>query len=82
VLNLVSSWVSHLLDETAYAEVISHGINADELAANSRLDRCCVQYLNDVSDLSEEDARYDNAPICVGAQYLQHLLAVLRHVVA
>ncbi|WP_107954338.1 hypothetical protein [Sphingomonas faeni] len=67
MLDLVSSWVNHLLDETAYAEVISHGINADKLAANSRLDRFCVQYLNDVSDLSEEDARYDNTPMYVGA---------------
>ena len=55
-------------------------MNAEELAANPRLDRWFVQNLNDVPDLSEEDARYDAVLICVGVQYLQHPLAVLREV--
>ena len=80
VLDLMSSWVSHLPDDVAYAEVVGHGMNAEELAANPRLDRWFVQNLNDVSDLSEEDARYDAVLICVGVQYLQHPLAVLREV--
>ncbi len=80
VLDLMSSWVSHLPDDVAYAEVVGHGMNAEELAANPRLDRWFVQNLNDVPDLSEEDARYDAVLICVGVQYLQHPLAVLREV--
>ena len=55
-------------------------MNAEELAANPRLDRWFVQNLNDVPHLSEEDARYDTVLICVGVQYLQHPLAVLREV--
>jgi len=55
-------------------------MNAEELAANPRFDRWFVQNLNDVPDLSEEDARYDAVLICVGVQYLQHPLAVLREV--
>jgi len=80
VLDLMSSWVSHLPDDVAYGEVVGHGMNAEELAANPRLDRWFVQNLNDVPDLSEEDARYDAVLICVGVQYLQHPLAVLREV--
>ena len=80
VLDLMSSWVSHLPDDVAYAEVVGHGMNPEELAANPRLDRWFVQNLNDVPDLSEEDARYDAVLICVGVQYLQHPLAVLREV--
>jgi SAM-dependent methyltransferase len=80
VLDLMSSWVSHLPDDVAYAEVVGHGMNAEELAANPRLDRWFVQNLNDVPDLSEGDARYDAVLICVGVQYLQHPLAVLREV--
>ena len=80
VLDLMSSWVSHLPSDRAYAEVVGHGMNAEELAANPRLDRWFVQNLNDVPDLSEGDARYDAVLICVGVQYLQNPLAVLREV--
>ena len=38
LLDLMGSWISHLPDEVSYAEVIGHGMNADELAANPRLD--------------------------------------------
>jgi ubiquinone/menaquinone biosynthesis C-methylase UbiE len=72
--------VSHLPDDVAYAEDVGHGMNAEELAANPRLHRWFVQNLNDVPNLSEEDARYDAVLICVGVQYLQHPLAVLREV--
>ncbi|MFM2158270.1 MAG: hypothetical protein RLZZ124_744, partial [Cyanobacteriota bacterium] len=37
VLDLMSSWVSHLPEDVTYTEVIGHGLNADELAANPRL---------------------------------------------
>ena len=80
ILVLMSSWVSHLPADHGYAEVVGHGMNAEELAANPRLDRWFVQNLNDVPDLSEGDARYDAVLICVGVQYLQHPLAVLREV--
>ena len=46
VLDLMSSWVSHLPEDFAYAKVIDHGMNARELAANPRLDRWFVQDLN------------------------------------
>ena len=39
ILDLMSSWVSHLPPEIAYAEVIGHGMNPEELAANPRLTR-------------------------------------------
>ena len=80
VLDLMSSWVSHLPDEVAYAEVVGHGMNAEELAANPRLQRWFVQDLNAVPDLPEEDGRYDAVLVCVGIQYLRHPLAVLREV--
>src|SRR5580698_3756518 len=43
VCDLMSSWVSHLPADIAYGEVIGHGMNAQELAANPRLDRWFVQ---------------------------------------
>ena len=46
VLDLMSSWVSHLPEDVTYAEVIGHGLNAEELAANPRLQRHWQQNLN------------------------------------
>ena len=40
VLDLMSSWVSHLPSNRSYAAVVGHGMNAEELAANPRLDHC------------------------------------------
>src|SRR5690349_13141032 len=45
LLDLMSSWVSHLPPEVQYAEVIGHGMNGEELAANPRLGRWFVQNL-------------------------------------
>ena len=36
VLDLMSSWISHLPDERRF-DVVGHGMNAEELAANPRL---------------------------------------------
>lgn len=76
ILDLMSSWVSHLPDDRAFSEVVGHGMNADELAANPRLDRCFVQDLNQTPALPEPDGRFDAVLVCVGVQYLQQPLAV------
>ena len=56
LLDLMSSWVSHLPPETRYAEVIGHGMNATELGANQRLARWFVQNLNKDPALPLSDA--------------------------
>src|SRR4051794_1276868 len=75
LLDLMSSWVSHLPADIDYAEVIGHGMNAQELAANSRLDQHFVQNLNRDPVLPLADGSIDAATICVSIQYLQHPLA-------
>ena len=71
VLDLMSSWVSHLPDDVDYAEVIGHGMNAEELAANPRLARWFVQDLNRDVALPFDEQWFDAALCCVGVQYLQ-----------
>ena len=71
VLDLMSSWVSHLPDDAVYAEVIGHGMNARELAANPRLDRWFTQDLNADPALPLPPASVDAACICVSIQYVQ-----------
>jgi hypothetical protein len=78
VLDLMSSWISHLPADVAYGEVIGHGMNAEELAANPRLDRWFVQDLNKEPVLPLADASLDAAMVCVGVQYLQQPVAVMR----
>lgn len=72
ILDLMSSWVSHLPEDVAYAEVIGQGMNADELAANPRLNCWFVQDLNANSGLPLPTASVDAVCNCVGVQYLQH----------
>jgi len=78
LLDLMSSWVSHLPPEIDYAEVVGHGMNAAELAANPRLSRWFIQNLNRDSVLPLADGSVDAAMICVSIQYLQQPVAVLR----
>ena len=78
LLDLMSSWVSHLPPDIDYAEVIGLGLNGAELAANPRLGRRFVQDLNRDPLLPLPDGSVDAAMICVSIQYLQQPVAVLR----
>ena len=78
LLDLMSSWVSHLPADIAFGRVVGHGMNAAELAANPRLTERFVQDLNRQPVLPLADAGLDAAMICMGVQYLQQPLAVLR----
>jgi SAM-dependent methyltransferase len=81
VLDLMSSWVSHLPDDVAYGSVVGHGMNEEELAANPRLSRWFVQDLNADPMLPLDDAAFDGACLCVSVQYLQRPIDVFREVV-
>src|SRR5215469_3404917 len=70
LLDLMSSWVSHLPPEIEYTEVIGHGMNAAELAANPQLSRWFIQNLNCNTQLPLADKSVDAAMICVSIQYL------------
>ena len=80
LLDLMSSWVSHLPPELPAAEVIGHGMNMVELSANPRLTRRFVQDLNRTPALPIADASCDAAMCCVGVQYLQRPVEVFADV--
>src|ERR1019366_6032825 len=81
ILDLMSSWVSHLPDDVTYSAVVGHGMNAEELAANPRLSRWFVQDLNVEPALPLDDGAFDGACLCVSVQYLQRPVEVFREVV-
>ena len=70
ILDLMSSWVSHLPEEVKYSRVVGLGLNAAELEANPRLTERVVQNLNAEPHLPFNDAEFDAAAICVSVQYL------------
>ncbi len=80
LLDLMSSWVSHLPPDVAFTEVIGQGMNAEELKANPRLTRSFVQNLNRTPILPLEAQGCDAALCCVGVQYLQRPLEVFAEI--
>jgi SAM-dependent methyltransferase len=80
VLDIMSSWISHLPPDLTYSEVVGHGMNAEELAANARLTRWFVQDLNDKPILPLPDSEFDGACLCVSVQYLQRPVDVFREI--
>jgi SAM-dependent methyltransferase len=78
ILDLMSSWVSHLPEDVDYGRVVGLGMNADELAANPRLDSYVVHDLNETPALPFAAHEFDAAVICVSIQYLTRPVEVLR----
>jgi SAM-dependent methyltransferase len=78
ILDLMSSWISHLPPEVTYSRVVGLGLNQKELAANPRLDAFVVHNLNTDTQLPFEDATFDGAAIAVSVDYLTQPVAVLR----
>lgn len=80
ILDLMSSWVSHLPENLTFAEVVGHGMNGLELAKNPRLDRSIVQNLNVDLKLPFEDAYFDAVLNTVSVQYLQYPEAIFSEI--
>jgi SAM-dependent methyltransferase len=80
ILDLMSSWISHLPSEIHYNSVTGHGMNAAELDANPRLTARIVQDLNTDPALPFADGAFDGAGLCVSVQYLQRPVEVFREV--
>ncbi len=72
ILDLMSSWVSHLPSNISYKKVIGHGMNEAELSSNERLDKFFVQNLNKKQNMPIEDSSVDVGLIVAGWQYLQY----------
>ena len=80
VLDLMSSWVSHMPPAPHYASVVGHGMNAAELAANPVLTRWFVQDLNERPVLDLAPDSFDACCLCVSVQYLQRPVSVFTDV--
>ena len=79
LLDLMSSWRSHLPKERAYT-VTGLGMNAAEMDDNPQLARYVVHDLNREPTLPFPTASFDAALCAVSVQYLTQPIAVFREV--
>ena len=78
ILDLMSSWVSHLPEDEEYTRVAGLGMNALELGQNPRLTDYIVQDLNLQPGLPYETASFDAVVNAVSIQYLTRPVEVFR----
>jgi len=80
LLDLLSSWRSHLPDGFRAGEVVGLGLNAEEMADNPQLARTVVHDVNRDPRLPFGDGEFDGAMCAVSIQYVIHPRLVFREV--
>jgi SAM-dependent methyltransferase len=79
ILDLCSSWISHLPQDIEYGRVVGVGMNEKELEANKQLTDFIVQDLNEQPKLSQlEDSSFDVICNVVSVDYLTKPLEVFQ----
>lgn len=78
ILDLMSSWVSHLPAHVSYGRVAGLGMNETELRANPQLTDFVVQSLNQNAELPYPDNSFDGGMVTVSVQYLTQPVAVYQ----
>ena len=80
VLDLMSSWISHLPPDVDYGRIAGLGMNEQELAANPRLSEHVVHDLNRDPELPYPDESFDAVLNAVSVQYLTQPLRVFASI--
>lgn len=80
VLDLMSSWRTHLPNDVSAREVVGLGLNADEMADNPQLTSHVVHDLNREPRLPFGDDEFDGAVCAVSVQYMTHPVRVFSDV--
>ncbi len=80
VLDLMSSWVSHLPEDLLLKSVTGLGMNQAELQANKRLSDFCVHDLNGNPRMPFDDNAFDAAICTVSVEYLVHPFDVFEEI--
>jgi SAM-dependent methyltransferase len=72
ILDLMSSWRTHLTPHTRPARVVGVGLNRDEMEDNPQLTEAVVHNVNANPRLPFDDGQFDGAIMTVSVQYLTH----------
>ncbi|MGH7914799.1 MAG: class I SAM-dependent methyltransferase [Candidatus Binataceae bacterium] len=80
ILDLMSSWRSHLPPELKPARVVGLGLNRPEMEDNPALTEIVTHNLNRTAQLPFDDASFDGAVLTVSVQYVKHPIEVFAEV--
>lgn len=80
ILDLMSSWRSHLPVDIDYERVCGLGMNGEEMADNPQLTDWLVHNLNETPQLPFADGEFEGAVCCVSVQYMQQPQSVFAEV--
>lgn len=80
ILDLMSSWRSHLPEDGQLGPVTGLGMNAAEMADNPQLSEWVVQNLNEEPDLPFDDDAFGGMVCTVSVQYLTRPIEVFSEV--
>ncbi|HEX2172959.1 MAG TPA: methyltransferase domain-containing protein [Dehalococcoidia bacterium] len=80
ILDLMSSWRSHVPADLPLGRLIGLGLNRAEMEDNPQLDAVVIHDLNADPALPFPDASFDGAVVTVSVQYLTRPVEVFREV--
>lgn len=80
ILDLMSSWRSHLPTSITPKRVVGQGMNAEEMRDNPQLDKYIVHDLNADQRLPFEENSFDAAVCTVSVQYLTRPVEVFAEI--
>ncbi|MSQ48119.1 MAG: methyltransferase domain-containing protein [Deltaproteobacteria bacterium] len=80
LLDLMSSWRSHLPAGFVKQKLVGLGLNAEEMADNPDLDEYVVRNVNADPRLPFADASFDGVVMTVSIQYLTHPIEIFAEV--
>ena len=80
ILDLASSWKSHLPDQLSRRRVVGLGMNETELRENEQLDEWLVHDVNQDTRLPFQEEEFDAVVMAVSVQYLIHPVELFREV--
>lgn len=80
ILDLMSSWVSHLPDSLSGYEATGLGLNSEEMRANRQLHQHVVHDLNLTPQLPFADNQFDAVVCTASIEYLTRPLEVMQEV--
>ena len=80
LLDLMSSWRSHLPENFVKARMVGLGLNGVEMQENPQLDEYVVHDVNKDARLPFEDACFDGVILTVSVQYLTSPVEVFKEV--
>ena len=80
ILDLMSSWRSHMLEDLPVKKVVGLGLNGVEMAQNPRLDHVVVHDINGEPRLPFGGGSFDAVVVTVSIQYIVRPIEVFTHV--